>query len=322
MYAVVRTGGKQYRVAPGDILEVEKLTGEVGESVVLDDVLMVSSDDGVMIGQPRVEGASVTARITGQHRGEKILVFRYRPKKRVRVRRGHRQYLTRLQIHKISGEDFEFVEEAEEAAVVEAVAAVEDGIEAEDGAETAEPEIVEDDEADAAFAMLKETVAKAGLVVDETVSATGEVVEETVTEAGDVLDDAAEEAGNVVEDAVEKAGDFVEDTIAKADDVVDDTVEEAGDVVEDTIAKAGDVVEDAVEKVGDVVEDTIAKAGDVLDDTVEMAGDVVEDTVAKAGEVLDDVADSLKSIPFVGRGRKSGDDAVEDEADKDDKKEE
>ena len=311
MYAVVRTGGKQYRVAPGDILEVEKLTGEVGESVVLDDVLMVSSDDGVMIGQPRVEGASVTARITGQHRGEKILVFRYRPKKRVRVRRGHRQYLTRLQIHKISGEDFEFVEEAEEAAVVEAVAAVEDGVEAEDGAETAEPEIVEDDEADAAFAMLKETVAKAGLVVDETVSATGEVVEETVTEAGDVLDDAAEEAGNVVEDAVEKAGDVVEDTIAKAGDVLDDTVEVAGDVVDDT-----------VEKVGDVVDETIAKAGDVLDDTVEVAGDVVEDTVAKAGEVLDDVADSLKSIPFVGRGRKSGDDADEDEADKDDKKEE
>ena len=289
MYAVIRTGGKQYRVAPGDILEVEKLTGEVGESVVLDDVLMVSSDEGVMIGQPRVEGASVTARITGQHRGEKILVFRYRPKKRVRVRRGHRQYLTRLQIHKISGEGFEFVEEAEEAAVVDAVAAVEDGVEAEDGAETAELESVTDDEADAAFAMLKETVAKAGLVVDETVSAADKAVEETVSEAGDVLDDAAEEAG---------------------------------DVVDDTIAKAGDVLDDAVEKAGDVVEDTIAKAGDVLDDTVEAAGDVVEDTVAKAGEVLDDVADSLKSIPFVGRGRKSGDDADEDEADTDDKKEE
>lgn len=289
MYAVVRTGGKQYRVAPGDILEVEKLTGAVGESVVLDDVLMVSSDDGVLIGQPNVEGASVTARITGQHRGEKILVFRYRPKKRVRVRRGHRQYLTRLQIHKISGEDFEYVEEAEEAAVVEAVAAVEDGVDAEDGTETAEPESVTDDEADAAFARLKETVAKAGLVVDETVTAADKTVEETVSEAGDVLDDAAEEAG---------------------------------DVVDDTIAKAGDVLDDAVEKAGDVVEDTIAKAGDVLDDTVEAAGDVVEDTVAKAGEVLDDVADSLKSIPFVGRGRKSGDDAGEDEADTDDKKEE
>ena len=311
MYAVVRTGGKQYRVAPGDILEVEKLAGEVGESILLDDVLMVSSGEGVKIGQPRVEGASVTARITGQHRGEKILVFRYRPKKRVRVRRGHRQYLTRLQIHKISGEDFEFVEEIEEAAVVEAVAAVEDGVGAEDGTETVEPESVDEDEADAAFARLKGTVAGAGLVVDETVSVAGEVLEETVTEAGDVLDD-----------AVEKAGDVVDDTNASAVDALDDTVEEAGDIVEDTIAKAGDILEDTVEKAGDVVEDAIAKAGDVLDDTVEMAGDVVEDTAAKAGEVLEDVADSLRSIPFVGRGRESGDDADEDEADSDDKKEE
>ena len=250
MYAVVRTGGKQYRVAPGDILEVEKLAGEVGESILLDDVLMVSSDEGVKIGQPRVEGASVTARITGQHRGEKILVFRYRPKKRVRVRRGHRQYLTRLQIHKISGEDFEFVEEIEEAAVVEAVAAVEDGVGAEDGTETVEPECVDEDEADAAFARLKGTVAGAGLVVGETVSVAGEVVEETVNEAGDVLDD-----------AVEKAGDVVDDTNASAVDALDDTVEEAGDVVEDTIAKAGDILEDTVEKAGDVVEDAIAKAG-------------------------------------------------------------
>jgi large subunit ribosomal protein L21 len=287
MYAVVRTGGKQYRVAPGDNLEVEKLAGEVGDSVVLNDVLMVSSDDGVKIGQPRVEGASVTARITGQHRGEKILVFRYRPKKRVRVRRGHRQYLTRLQIHKISGEDFEFVEEVEVAAVVEAAAAVEDGAGAESGTETAEPESAEDEGGEGAVAQLQGTVAAAGDIVDETVSLTGEAVEETVSKSGDV---------------------------------VEDTVSKASGVVEETVAKAGDVVEDTIEKAGDVVEDTLDKAGDVLEDTVEMAGDVVEDTVAKAGEVLDDVADSLRSIPFVGRGRKSGDEA--DEADSDDKKEE
>ena len=205
MYAVVRTGGKQYRVAPGDILEVEKLAGEVGESIVLDDVLMVSSDEGVKIGQPKVEGASVTARITGQHRGEKILVFRYRPKKRVRVRRGHRQYLTRLQIHKISGEDFEFVEEAVvDETVTTAVAAVEDGVEAEDGTETAEPESAEDDDADAAFAMLKETVAKTGVVVDETVSIAGEDVEETVSKAGDDDDDGTDE---VAAAAMASAGD-------------------------------------------------------------------------------------------------------------------
>lgn len=101
MYAVIRTGGKQYRVAPGDTLEVEKLEGNVGESISLDDVLMIVNDDEVTIGQPQVEGAQVTAKITGQHRGEKIMVFRYRPKKRIRVRRGHRQYLTRLQIETI-----------------------------------------------------------------------------------------------------------------------------------------------------------------------------------------------------------------------------
>ncbi len=102
MYAVIRTGGKQYRVAPGDILEVEKLEGQVGDTITLDDVLLVADGEKVTIGQPTVEGASVTAKITGQHRGEKILVFRYRPKKRIRVRRGHRQYLTRIQIESIS----------------------------------------------------------------------------------------------------------------------------------------------------------------------------------------------------------------------------
>ncbi len=107
MYAVIRTGGKQYRVGPGDIIEVEKLPGRVGETVVLDDVLLVANGDQVVVGQPQVEGARVEARITGQYRGEKILVFRYRPKKRIRVRRGHRQYLTRLQIQAIHAEGFE-----------------------------------------------------------------------------------------------------------------------------------------------------------------------------------------------------------------------
>lgn len=101
MHAVVRTGGKQYRVTPGDIFEVEKLDGNVGDTISLTDVLLVSNGDDVKIGQPIVDGATVTAKITGQHRGEKILVFRYRPKKRIRVRRGHRQYLTRLQIQSI-----------------------------------------------------------------------------------------------------------------------------------------------------------------------------------------------------------------------------
>ena len=102
MYAVVKTGGKQYRVAAGDILEVEKLDGEVGDSVNLDEVLLVADGDTVQIGQPNVDGATVTAKITGQHRGKKVQIFRYRPKKRIRVHRGHRQYLTRLEIQSVN----------------------------------------------------------------------------------------------------------------------------------------------------------------------------------------------------------------------------
>lgn len=101
MHAVIRTGGKQYRVAPGDIFEVEKLDANIGDIITLTDVLLVSNGDDVKIGQPLVDGATVTAKITGQHRGEKIMVFRYRPKKRIRVHKGHRQYLTRLQIQSI-----------------------------------------------------------------------------------------------------------------------------------------------------------------------------------------------------------------------------
>lgn len=102
MYAVIRTGGKQYRVAPGDTVEVEKLDGAVGEEITLGDILLVADGESVRVGQPVVEGASVTAKITGQYKGDKILVFRYRPKKRIRVRRGHRQYITRLQIASIN----------------------------------------------------------------------------------------------------------------------------------------------------------------------------------------------------------------------------
>lgn len=102
MYAVIRTGGKQYRVAPGDIVEVEKLDGSVGDSIQLDDVLLVVNGDAVQVGMPTVAGASVSAKITGQHKGEKVRIFKYRPKKRIRVRKGHRQQLTRLQIESIT----------------------------------------------------------------------------------------------------------------------------------------------------------------------------------------------------------------------------
>ncbi len=102
MNAVIRTGGKQYYVSPGDILEVEKLAGDVGDTVTLGDVLLVADGEAVTIGQPVVDGANVTAKITGQYRGNRIMVFRYRPKKRIRVRKGHRQWLTRLQIEAVN----------------------------------------------------------------------------------------------------------------------------------------------------------------------------------------------------------------------------
>jgi large subunit ribosomal protein L21 len=102
MYAVIRTGGKQYSVAVGNQVEVEKLDGDVGSTITLEDVLLVANGDNVQVGQPTVDGATVVAKITGQYRGNKIIVFRYRPKKRIRVRKGHRQYLTRLQIESIN----------------------------------------------------------------------------------------------------------------------------------------------------------------------------------------------------------------------------
>lgn len=102
MYAVIRTGGKQYQVKAGDSLEVEKLEGNVGDTITLGDVLLVANEAAVTIGQPVVDGATITAKITGQYRGDKIQVFRYRPKKRIRVRKGHRQYLTRLEIQSVN----------------------------------------------------------------------------------------------------------------------------------------------------------------------------------------------------------------------------
>lgn len=101
MYAVVRTGGKQYKVAPGDWLDVEKLAGEVGEQVALDDVLLVHDGEQLVIGQPVVKGASVKATVKAQHKGKKVIVFKYKPKERYRVKNGHRQNLTRLHIDAI-----------------------------------------------------------------------------------------------------------------------------------------------------------------------------------------------------------------------------
>ena len=103
MYAVIKTGGKQYRVAEGDVLNVEKLNAEAGSEVVFDEVLTVVNDADVKIGQPVVEGAKVTAKVVEQGKGEKILVFKYKAKSDYRRRQGHRQPYTKVVIEKIEG---------------------------------------------------------------------------------------------------------------------------------------------------------------------------------------------------------------------------
>jgi large subunit ribosomal protein L21 len=98
MFAVVRTGGKQYRVTEGDVIKVEKLEGEEGDTVNLDDVLLVSGDSGIQVGRPTVEGAAVSAEIVDQDRDRKVIVFKYKRRKRYRRKNGHRQPFTALKI--------------------------------------------------------------------------------------------------------------------------------------------------------------------------------------------------------------------------------
>ena len=101
MYAVVETGGKQYRVQAGDVLRVERLEGEVGQEVVLDKVHMVGKEDSTKFGAPLLADASVKAEILSQARADKVLVFKFKSKKNVRRMRGHRQYYTEVRIKEI-----------------------------------------------------------------------------------------------------------------------------------------------------------------------------------------------------------------------------
>lgn len=98
MYAVIQTGGKQYRVRPGEELRVEKVDGKVGDEVHFDKVLLVSNEDKVTVGRPIVENVRVVARITRQARGPKIVVYKYKRRKGYRKKQGHRQDFTGLRI--------------------------------------------------------------------------------------------------------------------------------------------------------------------------------------------------------------------------------
>jgi large subunit ribosomal protein L21 len=103
MYAVIKTGGKQYRVAPGEKLKVEQIPADVGAEVILDQVLMVGEGESVRLGQPIVAGAAVKATVVAHGRGEKVTIFKMRRRKHYQKHQGHRQGYTELKIESIEG---------------------------------------------------------------------------------------------------------------------------------------------------------------------------------------------------------------------------
>jgi large subunit ribosomal protein L21 len=100
-FVIIEQGGKQYRAAEGKTVEVDRLPNEVGETITLEDVLLSVNDGHVTVGTPLVEGAKVQVKVLDHFKGRKILVFKYRPKQRYRVKTGHRQQYTRLLIESI-----------------------------------------------------------------------------------------------------------------------------------------------------------------------------------------------------------------------------
>ncbi len=103
MYAVIETGGKQYRVAEGDKLRVEKLDAAAGASVDLDRVLMIATGDSVTLGKPFIEGTKVTAEVAGHGRHDKVKIIKFRRRKQHMKRQGHRQWFTELKITGVAG---------------------------------------------------------------------------------------------------------------------------------------------------------------------------------------------------------------------------
>jgi len=101
VYAIIRTGGKQYRVEPGDVVRFESLEGEVGSSVTLDDVLLVGAGDDIQVGAPRLENAAVEGTVLEQGRDRKVRVFKHKRRKHYRRTRGHRQSFTAVKIERV-----------------------------------------------------------------------------------------------------------------------------------------------------------------------------------------------------------------------------
>jgi large subunit ribosomal protein L21 len=102
MYAIIETGGKQYRVQEGDVINVEKLDAGEGETLDIKQVLLVEKDGTVAVGTPVVQGASVVVKVVGHGKADKVIAFRYKSKKHVRVKKGHRQPYTKLSVETIN----------------------------------------------------------------------------------------------------------------------------------------------------------------------------------------------------------------------------
>ena len=120
MYAIIETGGKQYRVQEGDTIIVEKIAAEVGDQVELDKVLLLSDDADVKVGSPYIEGAKVIAEVVETGKGKKIIVFKFKSKKDYRKKQGHRQPYTALKIESLTGKASKKASKAQEVEEVEA----------------------------------------------------------------------------------------------------------------------------------------------------------------------------------------------------------
>jgi large subunit ribosomal protein L21 len=110
-YAVIKTGGKQYRVSEGDEVRFERLTGEVGETIAFDQVLLTSDGETIEVGRPFVENSKVVGRITHHGKGKKVMIFKYKRRKDYRRKKGHRQQFTLVRIEDIKGAHAEALEQ-------------------------------------------------------------------------------------------------------------------------------------------------------------------------------------------------------------------
>lgn len=145
VYAVIRSGGKQYRVSPGQRLKLERFDGEAGDRVTFSDVLLVSGGGEVAVGAPTVESASVTGEIVEQGRGRKIRVFKYKNKTRYRRLRGHRQLHTAVRVDEVSLGDQTWTAPVAEAPAATAAEEVEEAVSLDESTDEPIAEVEEDD---------------------------------------------------------------------------------------------------------------------------------------------------------------------------------